>query len=168
MPQPAVIVEWWGHYDTLDDVREANEGFRQIEQHAFCMALGGGISGGDTPRYRYIISWQRAWPGAVSFPVDHRLSDAGNQRFYLGWVASFNPGATRQTAEWALIRALHPELNDPPAPCPPGEYCGSVCSWFYTVDEGEKRAPPAGFPTVVTFNSYDEERVLRLRLDGCA
>ena len=134
--------------------------------------------GGDA---RYIISWQRAESGAVSFPVDDRLNDPGNQSFYLGWIASFNPGATRQTTEWTFIRALHPELNEPPDPCPPGwsndmpQYCGSVCSWFYVKDEGadEKCAPPAGFPTVITFNSPiyddppDEERVLRLQLDGC-
>ena len=40
MPQPAVIVEWYGPYDTLDDVREANEGFRRDQQHALCTALG--------------------------------------------------------------------------------------------------------------------------------
>ena len=83
-------------------------------------------------------------------------------------------------AEWALIRALHPELNEPPDPCPPGwsnagsqQYCGSVCSWFYTQDGKKKLPPPAGFPTVITFNSPDyddppdEEWVRRLRLDGC-
>ena len=136
------------------------------------MALGGG---GDI---RYIISWQRAESGAVSFPVDDRLSDPGNQSFHLG----FSPGATRQTTEWALIRALRPELNEPPERCPPGwsnnampQYCGSVCTWFLVKDKGEdgKCAPPAGSPTVITFNSPmhddppDEERVLRLQLNGC-
>ena len=111
MPQPAVIVEWWGPYGSLDEVREANEDFPAVGfEHALCMALGGGAPGGDA-RYRYIVAWKRAWPGAVSFPADDRLNDAGNQSFFLGWVASYNPGATRKTAEWALIRALDPELE---------------------------------------------------------
>ena len=84
-----------------------------------------------------------------------------------------------RTAKWTLIRVLRPELNDPPPACPPGwpdRYCGSVCSWFYSEDEEgnwQKELPPAGFPTVLTFNSpeYDDppdgEQVLRLRLNGC-
>ena len=182
MPQPAVIVEWYGSYDTLEDVREANEEFANSHRQVLCMALGGEPSGSASSRFRFIISWQRTWPGVeCSFPADDRLSDPGNQSFYVGWVASNKRDnadyarATRSTAEWALVQALRPELNNPPEPCPPGyddRYCGSVCSWFYsTDDEEEKRDPPAGFPTVVTFNSYndppDDERVLRLPMVGC-
>ena len=164
MKQPAVIIEWYGPYDTLDDARRDNEG---MHEHALCIALG---AEGDA---RYIISWHEAGRRAESFPVDDRLSDSGNQSFYVGWIVSNYPGATRRTAEWMLIRALRPELNEPPAPCPPGsdkQYCGSVCSWFYDTDAGRKIDPPAGFPTVLTFNSpeYDDpsdpEQVVRLRL----
>ena len=180
MPQPAVIVEWYGSYDTLEEVREANEEFANSHRQVLCMALGGEPSGSASSRFHFIISWQRTWRGVeCSFPADDRLSDPGNQGFYLGWVASNKNDnadyarATRSTAEWALVQALRPELSDPPEPCPPGyddNYCGSVCSWFYS-NEGEKRDPPAGFPTVVTFNSYkhppDDERVLRLPMVGC-
>ena len=158
----------------------------------FCSALWSGFSPpltgrgaealeGDALRYRYVTSWANAEP-----PVDGPLDNAGNQSFYLGWIASFSPeefvvsrGATLETAKWALIRVLRPELNDPPPACPPGwpdRYCGSVCSWFYSEDEEgnwQKELPPAGFPTVLTFNSpeYDDppdgEQVLILRLNGC-
>jgi len=173
--QPAVIVEWWGPYATLEDVRDEND----AEVHALCMALGEGAVEGDAPRYRYLTSWANAEP-----PADGPLNDAGNQSFYLGWVVSFGRRESTvsrreklETAKWALVHALRPELNDLPAPCPPGwndQYCGSVCSWFYDTDNEHKIAPPVGFPTVLTFNSpdYDDppdgEQVRRLRLDGCA
>ena len=178
MHQPAVIVEWWGPYDTLGEVCVANKDFDGREPlQALCMALSGDTSGGS--RYRYIISWHQPYCGAASFPDDDRLRNADIQSFYLGWIASFNAETTWETAEWSLIHALSPKLNEPPAPCPPGwnnadpqrQYCGSVCSWFYGIECGEKRDPPPGLPTVIAFNSYndppDEERVLRLQLDGC-
>ena len=170
--QRAVIVEWFGPYDTLEAVRDANE-----NGYVLCMALAREALEGDAPRYRYITSWAKAKP-----PVDGPLGDAGNQSFYLGWLASISPGehvssraAKLETTKWALVHALRPELNEDPAPCPPGwkdQYCGSVCSWFYSGEEDNRKInPPPGFPMVVTFNSYydppDGEQVLRLRLEGC-
>ena len=175
MPQPATIIEWWGPYQTLEKVREANAWGFQVGGNAyvFCMALGEESAGEDASRYRFLTSWQQSRDGEAKLPADDRLSDAGNKCFYLGLIASFRPGTHRQTAEWALVRALRPELNGPPNPYPPagpGQYCGSVCSWFYSPDGERKIEPPPGFPTVITFNSPkyddppDEERVLRLRL----
>lgn len=171
MPQPAVIVEWYGPYTTLEKARAGNA--LKSNDYVLCMALGEGVVEGDAPQYRYITRWHDAEPSA-----DGPLNDAGNQSFYVGWIVSFYPRATHETAEWALIHALRPELNDDPDPCPPGwnkdgHYCGSVCSWFYdTTKPYPKIAPPAGFPTVLTFNWYDSppdgEQMLRLRLDGCA
>ena len=170
--QRAVIVEWWGPYDTLSAAREANW-WEEYESPVFVlyMALGNG-------KIRYITCREWTSRSAENFPHDPHLSHRGNQSFYLGWVSSGDPRATWKTAQWTLIRALRPKLNEPPAPspCPPGwddQYCGSVCSWFYSLDGMEKREPPSGFPTVITFNAPDyddppdEERVLRLRLDGC-
>ena len=178
MSQRAVIVEWFGPYDTLEAVREANE-----NGYVLCMALGEGAVEGDASRYRYIATWANAEP-----PADGPLNDADNQSFYLGWVVSFGLGehavscrAKLETAKWALVHALRTELNDQPDPYPPGwvngidegTYCGSVCSWFYSGEDNNKKInSPTGFPTVLTFNSPeydcppDGERVLRLRLVG--
>ena len=166
----AVIVEWWGPY-TLSAARE-NNSWEDHESPVFVlyMALGNG-------KVRYITCKEWSERRADNFPHDPHLSDRGNQSFYLGWVCSGDPRETWETAQWTLIRALRPELNEAPARCPPewndDQYCGSVCSWFYSLDGMEKREPPLGFPTVITFHAPmyddppDEERVLRLRLDGC-
>ena len=170
--QRAVIVEWWGPY-TPSAAREANS-WEEYESPVFVfyMALGNG-------KVRYITCREWTRRSAGKFPHDRHLSDHGNQSFYLGWVSSGDPGTTWETAQWMLIRALRPKLNEPEPrdPCPPGwydQYCGSVCSWFYSLDGMEKREPPPRFPTVITFNAPDyddppdEKRVLRLQLDGCA
>ena len=171
--QRAVIVEWWGPYGTLSAAHDADS-WEQYESPVFVfyMAVGNG-------KVRYITCREWSRRSAENFPPDPQLRDQDNQSFYLGWVSSGDPQASWETALWTLIRALRPKLNEPPAPspCPPewyDQYCGSVCSWFYSLDGMKKEELPPGFPTVITFNAPDyddppdEEGVLRLRLDGCA
>ena len=100
------------------------------------------------------------------------LADADNGQFYIGQIVSFGPAAGRRAAMWALTRALHPGLNlEGPSENPPdGKHCVTVFSTFWLWDETEQDhllvGPPAGFPTLVLFNSYGhaEEPLVEMEL----
>ena len=161
MPQPAVIVEWWGSYDTLNAVRGEVEAQFEDGQYLLCMALREENPGGRV-RCRHLIGWVRhTIEEHVNLPAECNLNDDGCPTgFYLGWAASHYGRFTGPVAEWALIRELEPECNDMPAAHPPGwdnRYCVSVTSWFYTPPVNEEEAlipPPPGFPPVVTYNGW--------------
>ena len=161
MPQPGVIIEWYGHYSRA----EIGEAAGAEAGRCLGMALRGG-------EYRYVTSWNGDEPEAAAEAAARLLEAPDNQQFYIGQIVSFNPGAGLQAAKWALIRALHPELNEHPEESPPNgnHYCVTVFSTFYVCDKTTEDwrlvEPPAGFPTLVLFNSYGqaEEPLVEMRL----
>ena len=165
MPEPAAIVEWWGPYDTLEDVR------REVEQkfvdghHLLCMALRKQDDPDRPVRCRHLISWRRQTIGEneiIALPSECRRTEDGTPTvYYIGWIASQHAHLTRRATEWVLMRHLRPELNETPDPELPWHehYCASVVSWFYAppVPYGDYERtvePPFGFPPVATYNSY--------------
>ena len=165
MPQPASIIEWWGPYDTLEEVLDdvRSDYFRDGQQ-LLCMALDRDTHENGGFQCQHIISWERtAVLQLIDLPAECYRNDDGNSIFYLGWIASHNARFTRAAAEWALIGALQPVHNGERAAHPPGSrfgdppYCVSVVSWFYSVTEDEEEVlvdPPPGFPEVVRANQW--------------
>ena len=165
MPQPASIIEWWGPYNTLVEVRDdvRSDGFEDGNQ-LLCMAVHRKTHENGGFRCQHIIGWERKTIlQEIELPAECHQNDDGSSIFYLGWIASHYPNYTRAAAEWALIRQLQPMRNGEPAPHPPGSrfgdppYCVSVVSWFYDVAGDEEQvvaAAPPGFPEVVRFNLW--------------
>ena len=165
MPQPASIIEWWGPYETLDEVRDdvRSDGFKDGNQ-LLCMAVHRDTHENGGFRCQHIISWERTTIlRQIELPAECHQNDDGSSIFYLGWIASHDARFTRAPTEWALLGALQPVHNGERALQPPGNqyadppYCVSVVSWFYAVtgdEEQELAAPPPGFPEVVRFNLW--------------
>ena len=162
MPQPGVIIEWYGPHlreEIGNEVAEAGAG------HWLGMVLQEG-------NCRYLTSWDGTLPEDPANAAVRLLADADNGQFYIGQIISFGPAAGRRAAMWALTRALHPGLNlEGPSENPPdGKHCVTVFSTFWLWDETEQDyrlvGPPAGFPTLVLFNSYGhaEEPVVEMEL----
>ncbi len=165
MPEPAAIVEWWGPYDTLEDVR------REVEQkfvdghHLLCMALRKQDDPDRPVRCRHLISWRRQTIGEneiIALPSECRRTEDGTPTvYYIGWIASQHAHLTRRATERVLMRHLRPELNENPDPDLPWHehYCAAVVSWFYPPpvpygDYEQTVEPPLGFPPVATYNYY--------------
>ena len=165
MPAPAAIVEWWGPYNTLDDIQAEVETKFDNGNHLLCMALRNEENPDRPARCRHLISWERQTIGEneiISLPNECRWAeDETPTIYYIGWIASQHAHLARRAAEWVLMRNLRPELNENPDPDMPWHehYCAAVVSWFYAppIPYGDYEAtvdPPHGFPTVVRYNQY--------------
>lgn len=170
MPQPAAIVEWWGPYINLHDVRSAveDDGFEDRQQ---LLCLAHVQDPPASPHCRLLATWERRTTnGIVGFPLDVDGNIGAPADYYLGWIASYFAKWHRPAVTWALSEALrrHAGHDTTPSLQPPNadwHYCLSVLSWFYRAQgQCEKAVPaPDGFPTMVTYNSYEPED-MRLRV----
>lgn len=157
MPQPAVIVEWYGPYGLAAVPGAAAE--YPDGTHLLCMGLGDG----EAKPYRSSIGhWLK--DTAHVFPLNIP-EDFADWQFYLGAIVSYRPGTGRTAGAWALLRALQPgrSLNNPEEqisanlqdlPDHGEHYCMSMVSWFYDQDDSPTDPPP-GFPSTVKCNQYE-------------
>ena len=164
MPQPGVIIEWYGDYPlTLNDVNGAVQGDDGWGDgaHLLCIALGDG----GAPYRCSIGHWLH--DANQGFPLDIPEDLVGAQ-CYLGEVVSYGAGyGGASAAAWALLRVLQPgrRLVNPAnpqvgipehlqeLPDHARHYCMSVVSWFYS-REAEPIDPPPGFPVMVRCNQH--------------
>ena len=164
LPQPASIIEWWGPYDALEEVRDDVRSQFTDGQQLLCMAVQKSAHENGTFRCQHVIGWERRTIlRQIELPAECHQNDDGSSIFYLGLIVSHYAKFTLAATEWALISALRPIHNGEPAAQPPGNgyagppYCVSVVSWFYALAEDEKwklADSPPGFPEVVRLNLW--------------
>ena len=164
MPQPAAIVEWFGPYIALHEVQSAVEDEYLDRQQLLCFAHEQDTPPAS-PHCRLLATWERrTTDGIVGFPLDVDGNEGAPADYYLGWIASYNARWHRPAVTWALSEALRRRAGYDATPTlqPPNadwHYCLSIFSWFYPAGIQDQNAVPApdGFPTMVTYNSYEPE-----------
>ena len=121
MPQPASIIEWWGPYNTLVEVRDdvRSDGFRTATNSCAWQCTGDSQERGIQMPAHHRLGTKTIMQ-EIELPAECHQNDDGDSIFYLGWIASHYPNYTRAAAEWALIRELQPMHNGEPAPPPRG------------------------------------------------
>ena len=151
----AVIVDWYGPYNTLRDFRAEVEYWLSGTRTLY-MALGShnrcnyvGLTGRPDSRFRQ----------------HPKMLDERNKRFFVGEITSQGVSGRRSRvtkpdlhiAEHALIRCLSPLLNDRRKLTDP-EDCVVVYSRFFDPEEVETPTNPLRrFPSVIAYNSWSRE-----------
>ena len=154
----AVIVEWYGPYDSFDKLKEAVKKEWKKERTLY-MALARGN------KYQYI--------GRTNTPPDRinsnhkKLNHKDNEKFYIGQIVTQGITGPRnggqppdlKLAENTLIRALKPDLNIKNKYTDPYDIV-SIFSCFYDPDSEKDEAvtnPLPKFPKMLAYNPYTEE-----------
>ena len=153
----AVIVDWYGPYNSFDDFKEAMKGWSTRERTLY-MALG------EYNKIRYIGMTQNP----QSRPNNHpQLQEQNNKTFYTGNIVTQGISGRRSSrrapdlkiAEHILIQSMKPELNAQLVNTVPSD-CVSVYSRFFTTDnEEEPHNPLPKFPSLIAYNSWTQDIV---------
>lgn len=150
----AVIVDWYGPYQSFDEFREAMKGWSMKERTLY-MAVG------SYNRVRYIGMTESPRTRPIQHP---KLLERNNRTFYTGNIVTQGISGPRSRkhapdlaiAEHILIRSIKPELNTRMVRTLPND-CVSVFSRFFTTDnDAVPHDPLPKFPFLIAFHSYTE------------
>ena len=150
----AVIVDWFGPYNSLKDLKYAAREW-PIKTRVLYMALG------SHNTYRYIGMTDA--PGH-RFDNHPKLKDEDNRTFYAGAIVTQGISGPRgggrppdlKLAERTLISFLQPKLNKQHKKTVPDD-CISIFSCFYDSINETSTNPLPKFPSLVAYNPHSEE-----------
>ena len=147
----AVIVEWYGPYDSLEDLKNAVKDEWEGKWRTLYMALA------DWNKYQYV--------GLTEYPLNRfnshiYLNREDNKTFYIGHIVTQGITGPRnggqppdlKLAERALIRFLQPVLNTDKKDKDPEDFI-SIFSYFYDPENDDFASNPLPkFPKVLAYN----------------
>ena len=151
----AVIVDWYGPYDSLDALKNVVKDEWKGEGRTLYMALAG------WNKYQYVGLSENP-PGRIhnSHP---KLKDKDNKTFYVGHIVTQGITGPRdgkrpdlKLVEKALISFLQPTLNKQNKGNEPEDYV-SIFSCFHHPENYESTEPLPKFPTVLAYH-YDLQK----------